>query len=667
MGRHPSQLYVNIFFTDTGTDAINTLVSASDAFVRCLPRGIPMTSAAILYNHHSMTDQSSDRSAVGVDPVAPPVDPLTSQFLLHSPSEMAQLADPRNQPETQGMIYKEHPKLAKSKSASESLDSSTSVNAHAWRQNTYTSYKGSDPGRSGGVEDQGKRKTSSRIRQALPQCLDPSESHTVIPGDSQNTMHQDIRSCKRPAQLGVPSRWQVQGSISRRGLCPSTIDFQGNPYKHVDWFVLAQDEGENIYPGVVSSSQSTASSDSMHHGYSSEAEPDTRYESGFSGLISESGLHWINPVYGLPGIDGLEANSGLLPQFIQEQFRSHSPHQTYSTQSSYSRSRKSRPLSGSSQASGASLVRKRKRCDRSLDVVAPLAPMTETSGTLSASRRRPEDLERADSNSLVVQSRLRAQVPISGPSAVTRSESLNVGGGRVENQTDISRCVGLKTQRASSFNSHLNAPTPTLAQSLIGSPQVILISEIIPRTFSAAMRFELLHIFRTKAKFIPRFIKRKEPGVEDARLLIDDTIKSLLDAPLVQEDDLDCPLIGLNGKGWPKDALATEIFQNIGSYLSHKDLQCLRLVNREFEYNISGLYFKNVVIEFSSEIWGRSSNHIELYRLIQNAGKVVAQSHSRSINIRSILDSQFKGKGKGKGKGRADPLMQLKRITNFMD
>ena len=621
----------------------------------------------MLFNHHLMTDRSSDSPAVGVDPVATPLDCLESQTVPQNLSRTAQSAWMEDQFNAHTRINREHPMLAKSSTTLDSLGLRKSANTKAWRQDAYRSHNESDSDGSCDADDQEKRERSSRVWHGPSISDGPSESFSRLAENSRNAIHQDSRSCRRPVPSVSLPRQRVDGSIHRRGSIHSSIDFPGNHCETLDRAFVTDDESGNVCPDLLSGSYSTSSSDSTLHGYTSEAGPGNGDQSVYSDLISESGLHWDDLISGSHESDAFEVNSSLLPQLIEAEFRSHSPRRKHTASTAHSGFRKPRPSSGSSRVSGARSVRKRKRSDRSPDVVTSLAPTTENTGALLTSQRRPGHPGRDDNPSLRRQ--FVARAPVFKPSTAMRPGSQNVGGGRVENPTDISRCVGLKSQRASSFISHLNATTPTHTQSAIRSPQIIFISEIIPRSFSVTMRFELLHIFRTKANFIPRFIRRKEPVVNEAneaRLFIDDTIRALLDAPLVQEDALDPHPIGLNGMGWPKNALAAEIFQEIGSYLSRKDLQCLRLVNHEFEKKIAGLYFRNVVIEFSSEIWGRSSNRIGMYRLMQYTGRVVAQSNSRSINIGSIQDLLFKGKGKGKGKGRADRIIQLEKITNFI-
>jgi hypothetical protein len=58
---------------------------------------------------------------------------------------------------------------------------------------------------------------------------------------------------------------------------------------------------------------------------------------------------------------------------------------------------------------------------------------------------------------------------------------------------------------------------------------------------------------------------------------------------------------------WPQAEVPVEIFELIASHLSRAEVKTLRLVSREFESKVSGRYFKNVVVPFRSELYGRLS------------------------------------------------------------
>jgi hypothetical protein len=58
---------------------------------------------------------------------------------------------------------------------------------------------------------------------------------------------------------------------------------------------------------------------------------------------------------------------------------------------------------------------------------------------------------------------------------------------------------------------------------------------------------------------------------------------------------------------WPNEKLPVEIFELITCYLSRREIRDLRLVCREFEAKVSAQYFRNVVVPFRSELYGRLS------------------------------------------------------------
>ncbi|ROT41265.1 hypothetical protein SODALDRAFT_271060 [Sodiomyces alkalinus F11] len=54
---------------------------------------------------------------------------------------------------------------------------------------------------------------------------------------------------------------------------------------------------------------------------------------------------------------------------------------------------------------------------------------------------------------------------------------------------------------------------------------------------------------------------------------------------------------------WPSGTIPIEIFDHISSYLSRLDVKNLRLVNKEFEENVSAKYFRSVVVPFKAEMY----------------------------------------------------------------
>lgn len=55
---------------------------------------------------------------------------------------------------------------------------------------------------------------------------------------------------------------------------------------------------------------------------------------------------------------------------------------------------------------------------------------------------------------------------------------------------------------------------------------------------------------------------------------------------------------------WPSNLLPVEIFNLIIAYLPRSNIQCMRLVNKEFEQKVSEYLFRVVVVPFKPEIYG---------------------------------------------------------------
>lgn len=69
------------------------------------------------------------------------------------------------------------------------------------------------------------------------------------------------------------------------------------------------------------------------------------------------------------------------------------------------------------------------------------------------------------------------------------------------------------------------------------------------------------------------------------------------------------PLQGSLQVDWPCNKIPMEIFEHISSYLSRDDFRSFRLVNREFETKLSGAYFRETVVSFSTELYNPTDNH----------------------------------------------------------
>lgn len=90
---------------------------------------------------------------------------------------------------------------------------------------------------------------------------------------------------------------------------------------------------------------------------------------------------------------------------------------------------------------------------------------------------------------------------------------------------------------------------------------------------------------------------------------------------------------GKSGKGWPKNRLAVELFERVIRGVSRADALNLRLVNKEFERNVSSFVFRTVVVPFRPQI----------YR------NLATDCYPKDFPTSTAIDS---GKLKGKGKAR---------------
>ena len=138
------------------------------------------------------------------------------------------------------------------------------------------------------------------------------------------------------------------------------------------------------------------------------------------------------------------------------------------------------------------------------------------------------------------------------------------------------------------------------------NPYFLLTSDIIPRSFDSRKRLDVLMIMFHNG--IPSATWMTPCGLlvqYDA--FSGDNVYSLGRAgisgssQLVPEFE---PQLGPDGQGWPPNLLPIELFQEVIKYLPQRDLNSMRLVNREFEVKASNVKFHSVVKSFHSEIYG---------------------------------------------------------------
>lgn len=125
---------------------------------------------------------------------------------------------------------------------------------------------------------------------------------------------------------------------------------------------------------------------------------------------------------------------------------------------------------------------------------------------------------------------------------------------------------------------------------------------LIPLKFQYDRVIILMGIFRRHAPYLPTLVtmERGEPpqehfGHSAIRWLAgppESNSTRQKDAPLSQQ-----------GHGWPMGKLAVEIYERIASELEREDVMNMRLVNREFEKNVSGIFYQVAVVPFRAQIY----------------------------------------------------------------
>lgn len=83
-------------------------------------------------------------------------------------------------------------------------------------------------------------------------------------------------------------------------------------------------------------------------------------------------------------------------------------------------------------------------------------------------------------------------------------------------------------------------------------------------------------------------------SVESSELLGSDGIPE-------HDSQRDGSIINISSATWPANRIPHEIHNLIADYLERSDIQNMRLVNREFDHNLSSRYFNNVVVTFRPE------------------------------------------------------------------
>ena len=125
---------------------------------------------------------------------------------------------------------------------------------------------------------------------------------------------------------------------------------------------------------------------------------------------------------------------------------------------------------------------------------------------------------------------------------------------------------------------------------------LVFTSELLPRTFAAQKRRDILGIFKNKAPYVPACIS-SIPGKPKVQYHVT-TSRQPFRSPSP------CRFQSKNRRGGSLKELPVEIFEHIARYCSHDTLKKMRLVNRDFENKLSNRVFGTAVVPFNLGIYG---------------------------------------------------------------
>lgn len=125
---------------------------------------------------------------------------------------------------------------------------------------------------------------------------------------------------------------------------------------------------------------------------------------------------------------------------------------------------------------------------------------------------------------------------------------------------------------------------------------LVFTSELLPRTFAAQKRRDILGIFRNKAPYVPACISivPRKPKTQYHVTTSRQTFRSR--SP--------CRSRSKNCQARSLKELPIEIFEQIARYCSHDTLKKMRLVNKNFEHKLSNRVFGTAVVPFNLGIYG---------------------------------------------------------------
>ena len=128
------------------------------------------------------------------------------------------------------------------------------------------------------------------------------------------------------------------------------------------------------------------------------------------------------------------------------------------------------------------------------------------------------------------------------------------------------------------------------------TPHLVFTSELLPRTFAAQKRQDILGIFRNKAPYVPACIS-SVPGRPKTQYHVTTSRQTCRSFSPCRSLSNSCQAGSLK-------ELPVEIFEHIARYCSHDTLKKMRLVNKDFEHKLSNRVFGTAVVPFNLGIYG---------------------------------------------------------------
>ena len=155
---------------------------------------------------------------------------------------------------------------------------------------------------------------------------------------------------------------------------------------------------------------------------------------------------------------------------------------------------------------------------------------------------------------------------------------------------------------------------------------LVFTSELLPRTFAAQKRRDILGIFRNKAPYIPACIScvPRRPKTQYHVTTGRQTIRS--------PSPCRSPSKGYQAR--TLDDLPIEIFEHIARYCSHDTLKKMRLVSKNFERKLSNRVFGTAVVPFNLGIYGMMvhDNPAKAVVDIKGKGKVAQKFPAKEVD-----------------------------------